>query len=136
MLPSKRFTVPGVADEYPVHDTLSERYAHLKHIAFEKFHVIWHASGAVDGMLRIEQRRDRPLKGMRWLLLKDRSQPSRLSPRVTSTLRSPSGSRRSGPQPFERHRRLAADPKDQWRLRVSQRLVPGETNPRVMSPNT
>ena len=42
-------------------------------ITFDKFHVVWHASTAVDKMRRIEQRSDKSLKGMRWSLLKDRS---------------------------------------------------------------
>ena len=45
-------------------------------ITFDKFHVVWHASFAVDKMRRIEQRSDRSLKGMRWSLLKDRSRLS------------------------------------------------------------
>lgn len=45
-------------------------------ITFDKFHVIWHASTAVDKMRRIEQHTDRSLKGMRWSLLKDRSRLS------------------------------------------------------------
>jgi len=45
-------------------------------ITFDKFHVVWHASTAVDKMRRIEQRSDRSLKGMRWSLLKDRSRLS------------------------------------------------------------
>jgi transposase len=45
-------------------------------ITFDKFHVVWHASFAVDKMRRIEQRTDRSLKGMRWSLLKDRSRLS------------------------------------------------------------
>ena len=40
-------------------------------ITFDKFHVIAHASTAVDRMRRIEQRTDPALKGMRWKLLKD-----------------------------------------------------------------
>jgi len=52
-------------------------------ITFDKFHVVWHASTAVDRMRRIEQRTDRSLKGMRWSLLKDRS---RLSPEATADL--------------------------------------------------
>jgi transposase len=52
--------------------------AHLPNarITFDKFHVVWHASFAVDKMRRIEQRSDRSLKGMRWSLLKDRSRLS------------------------------------------------------------
>jgi transposase len=42
-------------------------------ITFDKFHVIWHASTAVDQMRRIEQRTNPALKGLRWSLLKDRS---------------------------------------------------------------
>jgi transposase len=42
-------------------------------ITFDKFHVVWHASTAVDKMRRIEQRTERSLKGLRWTLLKDRS---------------------------------------------------------------
>ena len=42
-------------------------------ITFDKFHVVWHANAAVDKMRRIEQRRDKSLKGLRWSLLKDRS---------------------------------------------------------------
>jgi transposase len=41
-------------------------------ITFDKFHVVAHASAAVDRMRRIEQKTDPELKGMRWALLKDR----------------------------------------------------------------
>lgn len=83
--PGSRLTAPAVTGEYPVHDTLSKRYRHLKRITYEKFHVVWHAGAAVGKMRRIEQRSDRSLRGA---LLKDRS---RLSPEsaVTSTPRSP-----------------------------------------------
>jgi transposase len=59
--------------------------AHLPNarVTFDKFHVVWHASTAVDKMRRIEQRIDRSLKGMRWSLLKDRS---RLSPEAAADL--------------------------------------------------
>lgn len=52
-------------------------------ITFDKFHVLWHASFALDKMRRIEQRTERCLKGMRWALLKDRS---RLSPAAGADL--------------------------------------------------
>jgi transposase len=52
-------------------------------ITFDKFHVVWHASSAVDKLRRIEQRTERSLKGMRWSLLKDRS---RLSPEAAADL--------------------------------------------------
>jgi transposase len=52
-------------------------------ITFDKFHVVSHASTAVDKMRRIEQRTDHSLKGMRWSLLKDRS---RLSPEAAADL--------------------------------------------------
>ena len=42
-------------------------------ITFDKFHVIAHASMAVDKMRRIEQKTDPTLKGLRWKLLKDRN---------------------------------------------------------------
>lgn len=42
-------------------------------ITFDKFHVVAHASLAVDQTRRIEQKRDPSLKGLRWALLKDRS---------------------------------------------------------------
>lgn len=41
-------------------------------ITFDKFHVIAHASTAVDKTRRIEQRTDPSLKGLRWKLLRDR----------------------------------------------------------------
>ena len=41
-------------------------------ITFDKFHVVAHASAAVDKTRRIEQRGDPSLKGLRWKLLKDR----------------------------------------------------------------
>lgn len=41
-------------------------------VTFDKFHVIAHASNAVDKMRRIEQKTDPELKGLRWTLLKDR----------------------------------------------------------------
>jgi transposase len=52
-------------------------------VTFDKFHVVWHASQAVDRMRRIEQRTDKSLKGMRWSLLKDRS---RLTPAAAADL--------------------------------------------------
>ncbi len=42
-------------------------------ITFDKFHVIAHASEAITTMRREEQQRDPSLKGLRWVLLKDRS---------------------------------------------------------------
>ena len=53
--------IKGVSEELP-----------NARITFDKFHVVWHASTAVDKMRRIEQRTDKSLKGMRWSLLKDR----------------------------------------------------------------
>jgi transposase len=41
-------------------------------ITFDKFHVIAHASKAIDLTRRLEQKRDPQLKGLRWALLKDR----------------------------------------------------------------
>lgn len=42
-------------------------------ITFDKFHVIAHASTAVDKTRRIEQKTDPILKGLRWKLLRDRA---------------------------------------------------------------
>ncbi|MFO1466422.1 MAG: transposase [Steroidobacteraceae bacterium] len=46
-------------------------------ITFDKFHVIAHASAAIDAMRRAEQKLDPSLKGLRWTLLKDRSRLGR-----------------------------------------------------------
>jgi transposase len=45
-------------------------------ITFDKFHVVVHASAALDHTRRLEQRRDPSLKGLRWTLLKDRQRLS------------------------------------------------------------
>jgi transposase len=45
-------------------------------ITFDKFHVVAHASAAVDQMRRLGQRTDPSLKGLRWTLLKDRDRLS------------------------------------------------------------
>jgi transposase len=42
-------------------------------VTFDKFHVVAHASAAVDKMRRLEQKTDPDLKGLRWALLKDRN---------------------------------------------------------------
>lgn len=42
-------------------------------VTFDKFHVVAHASAAVDKMRRLEQKTDPDLKGLRWALLKDRA---------------------------------------------------------------
>jgi transposase len=41
-------------------------------ITFDKFHVVAHASTAVDKTRRLEQKTNPDLKGLRWALLKDR----------------------------------------------------------------
>jgi transposase len=53
--------VRGVADHLP-----------KARVTFDKFHVVAHASTALDQTRRLEQRRDPSLKGLRWTLLKDR----------------------------------------------------------------
>jgi len=57
--------IRGVADHLP-----------QARITFDKFHVIAHASAALDQTRRLEQRRDPGLKGLRWTLLKDRQRLS------------------------------------------------------------
>ena len=42
-------------------------------VTFDKFHVVAHASTAIDAMRRLEQRTDPSFKGLRWALLKDRA---------------------------------------------------------------
>jgi transposase len=54
--------IKGVAESLPA-----------ARVTFDKFHVVAHASAAVDKMRRIEQKSDPDLKGLRWALLKDRS---------------------------------------------------------------
>jgi transposase len=51
---------------------VTEHFPHAQ-ITFDKFHVIAHASTAVDATRRIEQKLDPSIKGLRWALLKDRS---------------------------------------------------------------
>ena len=46
---------------------------------FDKFHVVAHASAAVDAMRRLEQKTDPGLKGLRWTLLRDRQRLSAAS---------------------------------------------------------
>ena len=41
-------------------------------VTFDKFHVVAHASKALDETRRVEQKLDPTLKGLRWALLKDR----------------------------------------------------------------
>jgi transposase len=57
--------IKGVADHLP-----------NARVTFDKFHVIAHASAAVDAARRLEQRTDPSLKGLRWTLLKDRDRLS------------------------------------------------------------
>jgi len=45
-------------------------------ITFDKFHVVSHATAAIERTRRIEQKTDPSLKGMRWTLLKDRDRLS------------------------------------------------------------
>jgi transposase len=57
--------IRGVADHLP-----------KARITFDKFHVVAHASAALDQTRRLEQRREPGLKGLRWTLLKDRQRLS------------------------------------------------------------
>jgi transposase len=50
---------------------VSEHLPNAK-ITFDKFHVVAHASEAIDKTRRTEQKYDPSLKGLRWKLLKDR----------------------------------------------------------------
>ena len=63
-------------DMSPAFITGVTRHLPNARITFDKFHVVAHASTAVDQMRRIEQRTDPDLKGLRWTLLKDRDRLS------------------------------------------------------------
>jgi len=65
-----------------VHQGCGEHLPNAR-ITFDKFHVVWHASTAVDKMRRIEQRSGPLPQGHAWSLLKDRS---RLSVEAAATL--------------------------------------------------
>jgi transposase len=54
--------IKGVTESFPA-----------AQLTFDKFHVIAHASTALDETRRFEQKTDASLKGLRWALLKDRS---------------------------------------------------------------
>ena len=58
--------IKGVADHLP-----------NSRITFDKFHLVAHASAALDRTRRLEQTTDPSLKGLRWTLLKDRSAAGR-----------------------------------------------------------
>jgi len=57
--------IKGIADHLP-----------NARVTFDKFHIIAHASAALDQARRLEQRTDPSLKGLRWILLKDRDRLS------------------------------------------------------------
>lgn len=57
--------IKGVADHLP-----------NARVTFDKFHVVAHASAALDQTRRLEQKTDPSLKGLRWTLLKDRDRLS------------------------------------------------------------
>jgi transposase len=59
-------------DMSPAYISGVREYLPNAQITFDKFHVIAHASQAVDETRRQEQKLDPSLKGMRWVLLKDR----------------------------------------------------------------
>ena len=60
----------------------SEQFPNAR-ITFDKFHLLCHASTAVDKMRILEQHTERSLKGLRWPLLKDRA---RLTPAAAAEL--------------------------------------------------
>lgn len=59
-------------DMSPAYISGAEKHLPNAQIVFDKFHVIAHASEAIDETRRQEQKLDPSLKGMRWVLLKDR----------------------------------------------------------------
>jgi len=65
-------------------------------ITFDKFHVVAHASEAVDETRRLEQRSDPSLRGLRWALLKDRDSLSDQSRADLDALIAKAASKRTG----------------------------------------
>jgi len=63
-------------DMLPAYISGATKYLPNARITFDKFHVIAHASKAIDDTRRIEQKIEPDLKGKRWLLLKDRAKLS------------------------------------------------------------
>jgi transposase len=76
--------IRGVADHLP-----------KARITFDKFHVIAHASAALDQTRRLDQRADPSLKGLRWTLLKDRQRLSAEARADLNTLISQAATKRT-----------------------------------------
>jgi transposase len=76
--------IRGVADHLP-----------KARITFDKFHVIAHASAALDQTRRLDQRADPSLKGLRWTLLKDRPRLSAEARADLNTLISQAATKRT-----------------------------------------
>jgi transposase len=57
------------------HDGVNEHLPEPR-VTFDKFHVVAHASKALDAVRRQQQKLDPQLKGMRWTLLKDADNPN------------------------------------------------------------
>jgi transposase len=93
-------------------------------ITFDKFHVIAHASTAIDKTRRIEQKTDPALKGLRWTLLKDRSRLSHESradlDALLAKITNAHGARLALPRTTARDPRAQAD---QRRARASHPVV-------------
>lgn len=69
----RRYQIKSVSiDMSPAFIKGVDEHLPLARVTFDKFHVVAHASDAVDKMRRIEQKSDPSLKGLRWALLKDR----------------------------------------------------------------
>jgi transposase len=76
--------IRGVADHLP-----------QARITFDEFHVVAHASAALDQTRRLEQRRDPSLKDLRWTLLKDRQRLSAAARVDLDALISPAATKRT-----------------------------------------
>src|SRR6516165_3190655 len=76
--------IRGVADHLP-----------RARITFDKFHVVAHASAALDQTRRLEQRADASLKDLRWTLLKDRQRLSAAARVDLDALISPAATKRT-----------------------------------------
>src|SRR5215471_4090485 len=81
--------IKGVADHLP-----------NARVTFDKFHVVAHASAALDRTRRLEQRTDPSLKGLRWTLLKDRHRLSAAGRADLDALIAQATSKRTAPPGF------------------------------------
>jgi hypothetical protein len=99
------------------------KYLPSTRIAFDKFHVVAHASGAVDRMRRLEQKTDPSLKGLRGALLKDRRRLTESQRADLETFVVQPATKRTAwlcPEAVARHPRPQADRRDRRKPQLLQ----------------